>query len=51
MLWLRGGQLEPSIDDMLMQSFFMFTPSGRTGFIAHESETRFSQLKFYSMGL
>jgi hypothetical protein len=26
-LWLRGGQPEAYIDDMLMQSFFTFTPS------------------------
>jgi hypothetical protein len=37
----QGGQLELYIDDMLMQSFFMFTPSGRIGFIAQESEAHF----------
>jgi len=50
-LWLRGGQLELYIDDMLMQSFFFFSPSGRLGFIAQESETQFSGLKFYEMNL
>jgi hypothetical protein len=50
-LWLRGGQMELYIDDLLMQSFFFFAPSGRIGFIAQESEAQFSQLKFYSMNL
>lgn len=50
-LWLRGGQMELYIDDMLMQSFFFFAPSGRIGFIAQESEAQFSGLKFYAMNL
>jgi hypothetical protein len=50
-LWLRGGQVELYIDDLLMQSFFFFSPSGRLGFISQESEVQFSQLKFYSMTL
>jgi len=50
-LWLRGGQMELYIDDMLMQSFFFFRPSGRIGFISQESEAAFSGLKFYEMNL
>ena len=48
-LWIRGGQLELYVDDMLMQSFFVEQPSGRIGFIAQESETQFSNLKCYQM--
>jgi len=50
-LWLRGGQMELYIDDMLMQSFFFFKPSGRIGFISQESEAAFSGLKFWEMNL
>jgi len=50
-LWLRGGQMELYIDDMLMQSFFFFSPSGRIGFISQESEAQFSQLRWYGMTL
>jgi len=50
-LWLRGGQMELYIDDLLMQSFLMFMPSGRISFISQETEAQFSQLKFYSMNL
>lgn len=50
-LWLRGGQLELYIDDMLMQSFFFFAPTGRIGFIAQESESQFSGLEFYEMNI
>jgi len=48
-LWLRGGQMELYIDDLVMQSFFFFSPSGRVGFVSQESEAQFSQLKFYGM--
>lgn len=48
-LWLRGGQMELYIDDLLMQSFFFERPSGRIGFIAQETEAQFSNLKFYQM--
>ncbi|MGB8260294.1 MAG: hypothetical protein WCE75_08080 [Terracidiphilus sp.] len=48
-LWLRGGQVELYIDDLLMQSFFLLRPSGRIGFIAQESQAEFSQLKVYRM--
>ena len=48
-LWLRGGQMELYIDDLLMQSFFFERPSGRVGFIAQEAEAQFSNLKFYQM--
>jgi hypothetical protein len=48
-LWLRGGQLELYIDDLLMQTFFIERPSGRVGFIAQESEAQFSELKFFEM--
>jgi len=48
-LWVRGGQLELYIDDLLMQSFFVESPSGRIGFISQETETRLSDLKFYEM--
>ena len=48
-LWIRGGQMELYIDDLLMQSFFFEQPSGRIGFIAQESEAQFSNLKFYQM--
>ena len=48
-LWIRGGQVELYIDDLLMQSFFFLRPSGRIGFISQESEAQFSQLKFYQM--
>jgi hypothetical protein len=50
-LWLRGGQMELYIDDLLMQSFFLFTPTGRIGFLTQEAETQISQLKFYGMNL
>lgn len=46
-LWLRGGQVELYIDDLLMQSFFFFTPTGRIGLISQEAEMRISQLKVY----
>ncbi len=48
-LWIRGGQMELYIDDLLMQTFFFYRPSGRIGFITQESEAQFSQLKFYEM--
>ena len=32
-LWIRGGQLELYIDDLLMQSFFFERSTGRVGFI------------------
>lgn len=48
-LWIRGGQMELYIDDLLMQTFFFLRPSGRIGFIAQESEAQFSQLKIYRM--
>ncbi len=48
-LWLRGGQMELYVDDLLMQTFFIQSPSGRIGFISQESEAQFSQLKFYQM--
>lgn len=48
-LWLRGGQMELYVDDLLMQTFFIQSPSGRIGFVAQESEAQFSQLKFYQM--
>ena len=44
-LWLRGGQMELYVDDLLMQTFFIQSPSGRIGFISQESEAQFSQLK------
>jgi sucrose-6-phosphate hydrolase SacC (GH32 family) len=50
-LWLRGGQMELYIDDLLMQSFFIFTPTGRIGLISQEAETQISQLKVYGMNL
>ena len=50
-LWLRSGQMELYIDDLLMQSFFYFKATGRIGFIAQESEVNFSKLRFYSMNL
>jgi hypothetical protein len=50
-LWLRGGQMELYVDDLLMQSFFFERASGRIGFIAQESEARFSNLKIYRMNL
>jgi sucrose-6-phosphate hydrolase SacC (GH32 family) len=50
-LWLRSGQMELYIDDLLMQSFFYFKATGRIGFIAQESEVDFSKLRFYSMNL
>jgi hypothetical protein len=34
---------------MLMQSFFMLTPSGRIGFIASGERGLLSLLKFYGM--
>jgi hypothetical protein len=48
-LWIRGGQMELYIDDLLMQSFFFLRSTGRIGFIAQESEAQFSNLKFYEM--
>jgi hypothetical protein len=50
-LWLRGGQMELYIDDLLMQSFFYFKATGRIGFISQESDVKFSKLRFYSMSL
>jgi hypothetical protein len=50
-LWLRGGQMELYIDDLLMQSYLLFSPSGRIGFISQDGEVQFSQLKFYAMNL
>jgi len=43
--------MELYIDDMLMQSLFFFSPSGRIGFISQESEAQFSQLRWYGMTL
>lgn len=48
-LWIRGGQMELYIDDLLMQSFFIERATGRIGFLAQESEAQFSGLKFYQM--
>jgi len=48
-LWIRGGQMELYIDDLLMQSFFFLRSTGRVGFIAQESEAQFSNLKFFEM--
>ena len=48
-LWIRGGQMELYVDDLLMQSFFVLRPSGRIGFIAQESDAQFSNLKVYQM--
>ncbi len=48
-LWIRGGQMELYIDDLLMQSFFFLKSSGRIGFISQESDAEFSNLKFYQM--
>ena len=48
-LWMRGGLMELYVDDLLMQSFFYYSPSGRIGFISQESEAHFSKLKFYEM--
>ncbi len=50
-LWLRSGQMELYIDDMLMQSFFYLKASGRIGFISQESEVTYSNLRFYAMNL
>lgn len=50
-LWLRSGQMELYIDDMLMQSFFYSKASGRIGFLSQESEVTFSKLRFYEMNL
>ena len=50
-LWIRGGQMELYVDDRLMQSFFVYSPSGRIGFIAQESEAQFSRLRFHEMNL
>jgi hypothetical protein len=50
-LWIRGGQMELYIDGMLMQSFFIHSPSGRVGVICQESEAQISQLRFYEMNL
>lgn len=48
-LWIRGGQMELYINDLLMQSFFFYAPSGRLGFIAQECEAQFSNLSFHEM--
>lgn len=50
-LWLRSGQMELYIDDLLMQSFFYSKATGRIGFISQESKVTFSKLRFYSMNL
>jgi hypothetical protein len=50
-LWLRSGQMELYIDDLLMQSFFYSKATGRVGFLSQESEVTFSKLRFYSMNL
>ena len=50
-LWLRGSQVELYIDDLLMQSFFFSTGSGRIGFITQEGETTYSDLKVYELNL
>ena len=50
-LWLRGGQMELYVDDLLMQSFYMLRPSGRIGFIAQESDVEWTGLKAYKMNL
>ena len=50
-LWIRGGQMELYVDDLLMQSFFFHSSSGRIGFISQESEAQFSNLKVYEMNL
>ena len=48
-LWIRGGQIELYIDDLLMQSFFFQRSTGRIGFISQECQAKFSNLKFYDM--
>jgi hypothetical protein len=48
-LWIRGGQMELYVDDLLMQTFFFAKSSGRIGFISQESDAHFSNLKFYQM--
>jgi len=48
-LWIRGGQMELYIDDLLMQSFFFEKSSGRIGFLAQESNAQFSNVKVYEM--
>ena len=50
-LWIRGGQMELYVDDLLMQSFFFYRSSGRIGFVAQESKVQYSALKFYEMNL
>src|SRR5581483_8567508 len=50
-LWLRSGQMELYVDDLLMQSFFYSKAMGRIGFISQESKVTFSKLRFYSMNL
>ena len=50
-LWLRSGQMELYIDDLLMQSFFYLKATGRIGFMSQESDVTFSDLRFYSMNL
>jgi hypothetical protein len=50
-LWLRGGQMELYVDDLLMQSFYMLRPSGRIGFIAQESDVEWTGLKANKMNL
>ena len=50
-LWVRGGQMELYIDDLLMQTFFVQRSSGKIGFITQECEAQFSNLKIYEMNL
>jgi hypothetical protein len=50
-LWIRGGQIELYIDDLLMQSFFFQRAGGRIGFIGQEDEVQFSNVKLYEMNL
>jgi hypothetical protein len=50
-LWIRGGQIELYIDDLLMQSFFFQRATGRIGFIGQEDEVQFSNVKLYEMNL
>ena len=50
-LWIRGGQMELYVDDLLMQSFFFEKSSGRIGFISQENEAQFSNLKFHQMNV
>jgi hypothetical protein len=48
-LWIRGGQVELYVDDLLMQTFFYLRGSGRIGFICQESDVKYSDLKFFRM--